>query len=159
MVGTPDHFKMKLKAMETAGFMEFLIEIVNANKARVEGSAAIVQSGQCCLEYIKVIQAAGARVPAEVHQRMTDLWIQFCSLTSTWPMMRAPKTHLMFELNLNVPWFGSPWLYNCFLDESLNKLLKKLLRNCHQSNFEWLALKKAQKALRRWTDRCAYPVI
>ena len=42
---------------------------------------------------------------------------------------------------------GSPVLYNTFLDESLNKTLKRCLRLCHQSNFEPVAFCKVQEAI------------
>ena len=158
MIGTDSKFKLKLKAMETAGFMRFLLETVESHRDRIEGSGGVIESGYCCLDYIDVIKTAGADLDTPTIQRMHDLWNRFCSLTRDWAHMQTPKLHLMFELNCSAGWFGSPWLYHVFLDESLNKILKQLLRNCHQTNFEWLALKKAGRALKRWGERHARPV-
>ena len=42
---------------------------------------------------------------------------------------------------------GNPWFYTTFYDESLNKELKKVLRLCHQANFESLGLQKVVSVL------------
>ena len=66
-----------------------------------------------------------------------------------------PKHHLMFHINHRSPYFGNPWFYTTFLDEGLNKNLKKMLRNCHQMTFETLALCRAPEMLGRWRRKRA----
>ena len=77
---------------------------------------------------------------------MTDMWAKFVhksELIGT----RIPKTHLMVHVNHRARRQGNPWRYTTFLDESLNKELKKVLRNCNQANFETLAMFKIRAVL------------
>ena len=56
----------------------------------------------------------------------------------------------MYHLIRRAAYQGNPWTYTVFLDESLNKLLKRMLRLCHQVKFEVMALAKGKELLRRW---------
>ena len=61
MLGTPTKFHCKLKAMETMGFLEFLVYSVKRYRARVGRHAAvIIETGECLLSYVEIIQVAGA---------------------------------------------------------------------------------------------------
>lgn len=64
-----------------------------------------------------------------------------------------PKTHLMIHANNRASQQGNPWRYTTFLDESLNKELKRVLRLCHQSNFETMAMVKLVAVLDRGPKR------
>ncbi len=48
---------------------------------------------------------------------------------------------------------GNPWRYTTFVDESLNKDLKRVLRLYHQATFERMALVKVAAALERSAKR------
>ena len=87
----------------------------------------------------------------QARARMVELWGRYVALTEPWEL-QTPKLHLMFELHHRASWFGNPWSYVTFLDEGLNKTLKRVLRLCHSRNFEWLAMHKAKAALRRRND-------
>ena len=64
-----------------------------------------------------------------------------------------PKHHLMIHLTFSSDWHGNPVCYATWLDESLNKQLKMVLRNCHQSCFETTAFAKMQDVLSRASKR------
>ena len=64
-----------------------------------------------------------------------------------------PKHHLVLHMLVMVDWHGSPLSYSTWLDESLNKDLKKTLRNCHQHNFESTAFAKMDDVLERSVKR------
>ena len=72
---------------------------------------------------------------------MEEKWCRFIELTKSFDF-ETPKTHLMVHLNDRAKLHGNPWLYTTFLDESLNRELKKVLRLCHQRNFETMGLLK-----------------
>ena len=63
--------------------------------------------------------------------------------------IEVPKHHLMYHLIQRSREMGNPWSYTTFEDESLNKMLKRTLRTCHQSNFESMAFHKLQHCLER----------
>ncbi len=85
-------------------------------------------------------------------QAMFDLWNTFIHRSSG-VGLEIPKTHLMSHVNLRSKKHGNPWRYTTFLDESLNKDLKRVLRNCHQANFEVLAMFKLSSVLDRSAKR------
>ena len=61
----------------------------------------------------------------------------------------TPKFHLMYNVFLRMGEQGNPIRYQTFVDEGLNKTLKSVLRLCHQSAFERMALVKMAETLRR----------
>lgn len=48
----------------------------------------------------------------------------------------TPKLHLMSHLLSRMADLGSPGMYSCWLDESLNKACKRACRNASQQTFE-----------------------
>ena len=66
-----------------------------------------------------------------------------------WGIEALPKHHLMIHLTCNMSHGGNAWNHACFLDESLNKLLKLACKNAHSSNFEGLAFCKLTELLER----------
>eukprot|EP00969_Alexandrium_andersonii_P333352 14732075-Alexandrium_andersonii.AAC.2 len=48
---------------------------------------------------------------------------------------------------------GNPEVYQTFEDESLNATLKRVLRFCHQTRFENLAMAKMARVLARRANR------
>ena len=42
-----------------------------------------------------------------------------------------PKDHMLFHLAHEIPFKGSPALYGCWLDESINRLLKSVASGAH----------------------------
>ena len=77
-----------------------------------------------------------------------DVYKRFC-FTMQGLGYGVPKQHLMFHLIMRSEHFGCPLLYSTWLDESLNRVLKRVLRLCSQQNFELLAFAKMGEALRR----------
>ena len=58
--------------------------------------------------------------------------------------LALPEDHLMVHPTHRAVALGNPWRYTTFLDESLNKELKRVLRLCHQATFESTAFVKAE---------------
>ena len=75
-----------------------------------------------------------------------DHWVRFVRLTEAWGCS-TPEAHLVVHLACWALVQGNPVLCSTFLDESLNKTLKRCLRLCHQSNFEPMAFCKVQEAI------------
>eukprot|EP00969_Alexandrium_andersonii_P062143 2738688-Alexandrium_andersonii.AAC.1 len=55
--------------------------------------------------------------------------------------------HLMYHMVLRMGLQGNPMGYSTFSDEGMNKVLKQVLKNCHQSTFEPMCLAKMAKIL------------
>ncbi len=76
-------------------------------------------------------------------QTAVDLWNRHIQLMKTLDEnLLVPKHHLMIHANDRAVHQGNPWSHTTFLDESLNKELKKVLRLCHQATFETTAMVK-----------------
>ena len=142
--------------METYGFLQFMLAMLAKYRERIgaELTELLIESGVCLLEYVRLVRSYKVKLPPKALQRMTDLWCRYMALTADLGL-ETPKAHLMFHVNNRAEFQGNPWAYNCFLDQGLNKVLKKRLRNCHQANFEWLALHKAQAVLKKWSQERA----
>ena len=84
-----------------------------------------------------------------IFEEMTLTWNRYQILTEPWEI-DTPKNHLMFHINHRSEYTGNPWGHNCFEDESLNKLLKRCLRLCHQMNFEQRAFERISHLLAKY---------
>ena len=82
-----------------------------------------------------------------------DIWRRFMALARLYPGLNIPKTHLMLHLNDKIGHQGNPWAQTTWLDESLNKTLKNVLRLCHQATFEQQGLLKCDAAFRDVSKR------
>ena len=60
-----------------------------------------------------------------------------------------PKHHLMVHLTAMMELHGNAWHHACFLDESLNKLLKLACKHAHSTNFETFVFTKIKELLAR----------
>ena len=82
-----------------------------------------------------------------------DAWIGYINASECLPIadqLFRPKTHFMYHQTQRSLWMGNPFFYACFLDESLNKTLKRAVRLCHQQCFESQAFCKIEECLRIW---------
>jgi hypothetical protein len=85
-------------------------------------------------------------------KELLDCYKRFCVLTADDNITR-PKTHLMVHLIVRSRLQGNPWRYMVFWDESLNKMLKAVLRNVSQLNFEAMAFFKLEASLKHSAKR------
>jgi len=154
MVGSMADPSLKLKAMETFGFVMFLHDLVAKYHVLFGDSAAMIMaSGNALIEYVHLLKGHGPRLSENVLIRATDLYNSHMRIMNCFPEFldhAKPKHHLMFHINFRAAFQGNPWSYTTFLDEGLNKNLKKLLRNCHQRRFEPIALVRGAEMLKRW---------
>jgi hypothetical protein len=81
-----------------------------------------------------------------VVQEICDVWLRHCVLIERLDLY-VPKHHLMVHCNHRIGLQGNPWRFTTFLDESMNKELKRVLRLCHQATFETTAMVKLAKHL------------
>ena len=108
-----------------------------------------MESGRALLRRIEIMKNAGSNLTQSEQQEAMSAWCRHLSLIKDWEI-DLPKHHLMYHLIRRAAYQSNPWHYTVFLDESLNKLLKRMLRLCHQVKFEVMALAKGRELLRRW---------
>jgi hypothetical protein len=159
MIGSMDSPTLKLKGMETYGFLCFLCFLLGKlNDFVGEAGQTVLQAGEALEEYVQLLKAHGAVLPPHAVQRATEIYNRHIRLMGSLDIedWTKPKHHLMFHINHRSSFFGNPWFYTTFLDEGLNKNLKKMLRNCHHMRFETLALCRAPEMLARWRRKRAF---
>ena len=88
-----------------------------------------------------------------IDQEMLDQFKMHVAIFRKLGGSEIPKHHLMLHMLIMIKWHGNPLAYSTWLDESLNKDLKKTLRNCHQHCFEPTAFAKMNDVLERRVKR------
>ena len=110
------------------------------------------QCGQLLVKFVLHLKACGPTLPPKEVQVSLDIWKSF--IVKARPLsLFTPKCHLLFHLALRMREQGNALVYQCFLDESLNKTLKSVLRFVHQRNFERMGLVKCAETFSRPSKR------
>jgi len=149
MIGTAQKRTLKLKAMESFGFLQYLLFASDKHRLCLGADVGrYIECGRVLVRVVEIYKSSPAAMSVSSRQELIDLWNRHVILAKDLGIC-LPKTHLMFHLHDRIENQGNPWLYQCFLDESLNKDLKKVLRLCHQSNFEVAAMVKLRGHLRQ----------
>ena len=99
-------------------------------------------------DMIRMMKEAPVQVDRKIQQTLLDMWKRFMRVTEQLDIY-IPKSHLMYHLIIRLYLMGNPMSYTTFLDESLNKTLKKVCRLCHQMTFDTMCVIKMHQVLQR----------
>ena len=147
MVGTLGKPRLKTKAMETYGICCFLVESLAKYKEFFGNDFGILhESGTLLVDSLALLKRCSSIIPLPVQQQLLDSWKRFVRLASDLDI-NTPKSHMDFHMFKRMDWHGNPFTYHTFEDESMNKVLKKVLRNCHQCTLETMCLSKMAEAM------------
>ena len=149
MLGALDAPMLRTKAMETLGLAMFLVETLPTFLNRLPPHAVVMlEAGRLLLQFRALLLDLPPDWGAAGAQTALHLWKRFMKVSE--PLqIHVPKTHLMLHCLLRSEELGNPVLYQTFADEGLNSTLRKVLRLCHQSRFEHVALIKLNSLLQR----------
>lgn len=146
--------KLKLKAMETFWFLRFLLDLLQRYLNQLPPVAErLMEAGHCLCEYINLLRNCGTNVPVETARSVHRCWLRFRTLSRVVPEVEGPKLHLMLHVAHRIAMQGNPWHTATWLDETLNKMLKQTLRNCHQATFESQGFAKMTHNLQKAAKR------
>ena len=141
--------RLKLKAMETWGFALFLLDILMRRQGYLgEKGRSLLRAGSLMRQLLMHLKSCPANLSVIQAQHGLDLWKQTMIMSAELEF-EMPKSHMMFHMLVRAQFLGNPLRYQTFLDESLNKTMKRVLRLCHQANFERSALLKLTETLSR----------
>ena len=140
--------RLKFKAMETFFLLQFWLFFMPLHLGTIADGEALLAAGQIMNKFVSKLKSWPVRLTFAWIGELLDLWKRFCSVAEDLELF-TPKVHLMYHLILRSAEHGNPWRYHTFLDEGLNRVLKRTLRLCHQCAFESLALIKINDLLRR----------
>jgi hypothetical protein len=148
LLGTHGDKKLKTKGAETWGFFLFLLDKATALHHRLDvGAKTLLKAGLALEGMLRLWNTHGYNVPPQAVQQSFDLWKRYCALTTDVPDVQTPKRHVVVHLLGNIPVMGNPHRYANWLDESLNKDLKKCCRTVSQATFEPFCFSECENTL------------
>lgn len=149
MLGKPSSHKLrKVKAIQAWGLVLFLVKhfLPKYLPSLCAPAQILFEAGQLMVVFIDTCKSVKGAVSIGKQQLMLDTYTRIIVLLE--PLdMAIPKFHLMLHLIQRCGFLGSPVVYQCFLDESLNSTLKKCLRLAHTQTFELTGLLKLGEVL------------
>jgi hypothetical protein len=96
----------------------------------------MLECAECLASMVARWDLYGTHVPVEELQLIYDSFKRYCSLAECFEGLQKPKQHMVLHMLREVRWFGNVRLYATWVDESLNKDLKKACRGVSSSTFE-----------------------
>ena len=153
MVGIGSEMKLRTKAKETFHVALYLLEALERNLDRLGAEGPVyLESGRLCVGLVQRLKELPAVPSVGQSGEVLDMWKSYMRVVEPlW--LYTPKAHLMYHLIQRMPFQGNPVTYQTFVDESLNRILKRVVRLVHQANFEPLAMCKLHEALSRTAVR------
>ena len=153
MLGVGATRRLKVRAMETWGVALFLQDLMRRHQhdpgfAQVEHFAELRIAGDLLMEFCNVLRGCPLVMLPAHQQRLLDILKRFLRHAGTLQLL-TPKAHMLLHLVMRSGELGNPWSYHTFLDESLNKTLKAVVRLSHQANFERASMCKLKEVLSR----------
>ena len=117
----------------------FLLDILSdaSSAERVGAGATVLQeAGTMLVRLVGTMDEHEFTMPDHAVQHSLDLWKRFLVLTDDIEVLHTPKRHLIAHMIQTIPLLGNPRMYANWLDESLNKVLKKACHEISQATFE-----------------------
>ena len=119
----------------------FLLRKLQAVHVQVGVAATTMLKAGLALEsMLRVWNSHGPIMPLSATHVCFDHWKRLCALTDDVPDVKIPKRHIVVHLLKSIPFLGNPHRYANWLDESLNKDLKRCCRTVSQATFETFLL-------------------
>ena len=148
MFGSNVQPSCNLKAGETNAFFEFLLWLLKDRWGELGADIgkAIYDAGTHLFSLLDLIRKHKKRMPANAIQRFHFHVKSYLTLVPILGMHYKPKDHMLMELSLRLARFGSPKLYGCWTDESLNRLLRDVAGGAHSTVHERRVLVEFPKA-------------
>ncbi len=119
----------------------FLLRKLQAVHVQVGVAATtMLKAGRASESMLRVWNSHCPTMPLSATHACSDHWKRFCALTDDLPDVQIPKRHIVVHLLQSIPFLGNPHRYANWLDESLNKDLKRCCRTVSQATFETFLL-------------------
>ena len=150
MLSDEDGRKVKTKAAETWGVLLFLLdELHTANLHIVPDATDLLAAGRALENTIGLWDSCEWRLTDKDIQKSYDYLTKFLQLTHRFEHMHTPKRHLCTHLLSNLAQHGNPRMYSTWMDESLNKQIKKCCRELSQTTFDIVLLASVKELFKK----------
>jgi len=91
----------------------------------------VLEAGEDLFALLTLIRSHPMSMPVGIYQRFYFHAKRYLQKLAVLDIGERPKDHMLIELASRIPMFGSPKLYGCWEDESLNRLLRDVAGNAH----------------------------
>ena len=148
MVGSREAPKLKTKGAETWAISLFLIDQLRST-GHVTGPdhVRLLHAGECLQRMVQIWNAHSWTIPEAEQEQLFAHYNTHIALMAPFEVY-TPKHHIIFHLLAKIGYQGNPKEYACWLDESLNRMLKGACRNVSQATFEQSVLLAMRDLLR-----------
>ena len=106
----------------------------------------IQKAGQCLFNLLSLIRKYPRKFPAAAVQSFHENTRMYLASMDELGLRFLPKDHMLVEMSLRCRELGSPALYGCWLDESVNRLLRDVAAGAHSLVHERRTLVEFPKA-------------
>jgi len=151
MIGTKTAPAIKTKASETWTMVLFLLDEMTTHRCRfIEKGSKLYEAGDNLRTMINNFNDHGATIPMDKQRGLFEVYSTHVAIMEEYEVF-TPKHHLMFHLLKKIDYQGNPTYYATWLDEGLNKVLKKTCRDTSAMTFEKPILSRMRRILHRMT--------
>ena len=91
---------------------------------------------QSLVDLCGLMDSRGRRLNGRDCETLLRHWKSFCAATEAMEALHTPKRHSVGHMLCQSPLKGNPRLYSNWVDEGLNRVLKKACRQLSQATFE-----------------------
>ena len=170
LFGKPSKPQFKFKGGETNAILEFIVRQLGPRFARLPPGTdpasprgqTLIDGGRALLDMLTIIRSCPKGCTAAQTQSFYRSAKTYLRMLMVLKIKFKPKDHMLLEMSTRVPFQGSPSLYGCWQDESLNRLLRDVAEGAHGAVHARRVLiefprahdnvRLAQQAKRRRTD-------
>ena len=127
---------MKYKAAETGSLLPWALALLRERGDGVHCQHELLVAGAALERWLDITRTSGPVLTPALCQELRDC-CQRCLVNSSRAAVHpVPKTHFFGHLSMEARRMGNPKLYSCFLDESLNQVLRSIAESSHRAHQE-----------------------
>ena len=147
-IGSKTKPALKTKGAETWTLMLFLLDQFKKHEGRLgrEGKD-IFDAGDQLRKMNEIFHASGPVVSKDDQRSVFEFYSRHMALMKAYEVF-TPKHHLIWHMLKKIDYQGNPNIYATWLDESLNKTLKKACKDTSQITFETSMLMRMRRIMR-----------
>lgn len=147
MLGTRRSPTLKLKGLETKGFVGFAVHLLRRFKPSLGARGGqLLAAGEALMELFEVLAANGVVLDTPAVQRLHDVAKKYLRMSELAGVRQKPKAHLFAHMVSRCAVQGNPDAYATMPDESFNGIVAKMARSAHRLVWEARVLEYAEQS-------------
>jgi hypothetical protein len=127
---------LKTKAAETSVLMDWEVTLLQYHGQRVASRDELLAGGKALQRWLEITRTDAVALDDGLCQELLDCAQRHLSFCKRAGVKHIPKHHFFAELSSRARFMGNPKTYSCFLDESLNLVLRNVAAASHRAKQE-----------------------